>query len=124
MRLLHLIQKSAQAMFRIGRVFETHLSVSDLKRSMSFYADVLGLELAHVVPERGVAFYWLGGRGKSMLGLWAVSGPLRMTLHTAFEVGLDDVLRSAAELRKAGVTPLDFFGAATDEPVILAWMPA
>jgi lactoylglutathione lyase len=111
-------------MIRIGKVFEAHLSVSNLQQSMTFYSEVLGLELAHVIPERGVAFYWLGGKGKSMLGLWAVSGPLRMTLHTAFEVELGDLLKSATELRKAGVTPLDFFGVPTDDPVVLAWMPA
>jgi hypothetical protein len=27
-------------------------------------------------------------------------------------------------LRRAGLVPLDFFGQPTDEPVVLAWMPA
>ena len=29
---------------------------------MTFFSEVLGLELAHVVAERRVAFYWIGGR--------------------------------------------------------------
>jgi lactoylglutathione lyase len=32
----------------------------------------LGLELARVFPERKVAFYWIGGAGKAMLGFWEV----------------------------------------------------
>ncbi len=30
----------------------------------------------------------------------------------------------SAKLRSAGITPLDFANNATDEPVVLAWMPA
>src|SRR5688500_15988585 len=52
---------------------EAHLSVRDLDRSIAFYRDVVGLELAHVMPERQVAFFWIGGPGRSMLGLWSGS---------------------------------------------------
>ena len=72
-------------MIPISDLFEAHLTVVDLGRSMTFYGQVLGLELAEVFPERKVAFYWIGGRGSSML---------------------------------------DFVGTPTDEPVVLAWMPA
>ena len=61
-------------MIPIQEVFEAHLTVSDLQRSMEFYGDTLGLELASVFPERKVAFYWMGGRGRSMLGIWE-TGP-------------------------------------------------
>ena len=56
-------------MIPIRDLFEAHLSVKDLQRSMSFFGDALGLELAQVFPERKVAFYWIGRRGDSMLGL-------------------------------------------------------
>ncbi len=106
-------------------LFETHLTVIDLERSMTFYSNVLGLELAEVFPQRKVAFYWIGGRGNAMLGLWEVgSGPQRLSLHTAFTSDLSDLLNAPARLRDAGVVPLDFEGAPTDEPVVLAWMPA
>ena len=59
-------------MIPIRELFETHLTVSDLERAKKFYSDVLGLELAQEFPERDVAFFWLGGRGTSMLGLWQV----------------------------------------------------
>lgn len=75
--------------------------------------------------ERKVAFYWIGGRGNSMLGLWEVgSGPQRLSLHVAFRADLQDVLEPPARLRAADVVPLDFQGMPTDEPVVLAWMPA
>ena len=106
-------------------LFEAHLTVSDLNRAMAFYGGVLGLEQALFVPARRVAFYWLGGHGKAMLGLWeAGSAPMRMNLHVAFRVGLDELLLAAGQLRSAGVDPLDFNSQPTIEPVVLGWMPA
>jgi lactoylglutathione lyase len=110
---------------RIHDLFETHLTVAGLRRSMEFYGGVLGLDLAHIFQERKVAFYWIGRPGKAMLGLWEVgTGPLQMKLHLAFSVDLPDLLDAPARLRAAHVTPRDFAGDATDEPVVLAWMPA
>ena len=40
------------AIIPIKGLFEAHLTVSDLERSIAFYRDVVGLELAHTVPER------------------------------------------------------------------------
>ena len=37
-------------------IFETHLPVSDMPRSIAFYRDTLGLNLAAEFPERGIAF--------------------------------------------------------------------
>jgi lactoylglutathione lyase len=108
----------------IRKLFETHLTVSNLRRAMKFYGGVLQFELAHHIVERGVAFYWIGGHRKSMLGLWEAGGPQRMTLHTAFSATLEDILAAPQQLREAGVEPLDFDGRPTDEPDVLAWMPA
>lgn len=92
---------------------------------MIFFGDTLGLKLAHVVPDRKAAFYWIGQPGESMLGLWEVgTAPQRMSLHIAFAVELADLLGAPKRLRAAGVIPLDFSGNPTDEPVVLAWMPA
>ena len=112
-------------MIPIRSLFESHLTVGDLQRLMAFYGGVLGLELAQVFPERRVAFYWIGGRGESMLGLWeAGTGPQRMSLHLAFHVDLADLVEAPARLKSAQVAPLDFSGSPTGEPVVLAWMPA
>lgn len=106
-------------------LFETHLTVTDLQRSMTFYGQVLGMEMAEVFSERKVAFYWIGGRGNAMLGLWEVgSGPQRLSLHIAFKSDLGELLDAPARLRAAGVVPLDFCEAPTEEPVVLCWMPA
>lgn len=106
-------------------LFETHLPVADLERSSGFYSDVVGLQLAYAVPERAAAFFWIGGPGESMLGLWSSgSAPMGMRLHIAFKSSLDDVFAACARLRSAGVTPLSFFGLETTEPSVIAWMPA
>jgi lactoylglutathione lyase len=106
-------------------LFEAHLTVSDMQRSVAFYRDVVGLPLALEVPERGAAFFWIGGRGEGMLGLWSLgSAPMALSLHVAFKAPLEDVLSGCDGLRSAGVTPLSFFGAETDEPSVLGWMPA
>jgi lactoylglutathione lyase len=106
-------------------LFESHLTVSDLGRSVAFYRDVVGLPVAFEVPERGAAFFWCGASGKTMLGLWSLgSTPMGMNLHVAFDVELRHVLDSPGRLRALGVTPLSFFGQETDEPTVIGWMPA
>ena len=112
-------------MIPVQDLFETHLTVTDLDSALEFYRDVVGLRLAYVTSAREAAFFWIGPAGNAMLGLWASgAGPQRMTLHTAFRVSLADVVAAPGALRSAGITPLDFDGQPTDEPVVLAWMPA
>lgn len=109
----------------VARLFEAHLIVSDLDVSVAFYRDRLGFELAHVVPARRAAFFWIGSRGNSMLGLWqAGAGPQKMTSHVAFVAAADDVVAAPGRLQSAGIVVLDFNGQPIDEPVVLAWMPA
>ena len=106
-------------------LFETHLTVADVGRSVAFYRDVVGLPLALEVPERGAAFMWIGQPGDAMLGLWSIgSAPMGMSLHVAFSVSPEAVLEAVERLREAGVTPLSFFGAETGEPSVIGWMPA
>ena len=111
---------------RPGRcLFETHLTTSDLNRSVAFYRDVVGLSLALELPERGAAFFWIGGPGEAMLGLWSLgSAPIGLSLHVAFRATLDDVLHACDRLRQVAVTPLSFFATETNEPSVIGWMPA
>ena len=112
-------------MTAVQGLFESHLTVADLPRAMAFYSQIPGFTLAATFPERRVSFYWVGGRGKSMLGLWEVgTGPQTLSLHIAFRTDLAHLLEAPARLRSVGVVPLDFDGAPTEEPVVLAWMPA
>jgi GNAT superfamily N-acetyltransferase/catechol 2,3-dioxygenase-like lactoylglutathione lyase family enzyme len=109
----------------IGGLFEAHLTVGDLGRSVAFYRDTVGLSLALEVPERGAAFLWLGEPGESMLGLWSLgSAPVGLSSHVAFSASLDDVLTACERLRGLGVTPLSFFADETTEPSVIGWMPA
>jgi lactoylglutathione lyase len=89
------------------------------------YRDLLGLELAHVLPERQAAFFWIGGPGRAMLGLWSGSvSPNTLRLHLAFGLALEAVLASPAALRRSGVEPLDCHGQPATEPSVIGWMPA
>jgi ribosomal protein S18 acetylase RimI-like enzyme len=114
-----------KAMPRAVGLFEAHLTVSDLDRSVEFYRDVVGLRLALVLEERGAAFFWIGAPGEAMLGLWSFgSAPMGFLLHIALKASLEDVLAACDGLRSNGVTPLSFFGAETSEPSVIGWMPA
>jgi catechol 2,3-dioxygenase-like lactoylglutathione lyase family enzyme len=109
----------------IRGLYEAHLTVTDLDRSIAFYRDILGLTLAHRIPERHVAFFWLGAPGQQMLGLWSIhTSPMRMRLHIAFDVELGQVFESVQALRAANITPRSGTGAPIEEPIVLAWMPA
>ncbi|HEY6884649.1 MAG TPA: VOC family protein [Nitrososphaeraceae archaeon] len=110
-------------------LFETHLSVSNLQRSIAFYLDIVGLHLALEACERGAAFFWIGDRSfprRSMLGLWSIgTAPIGLTLHVAFEVaGINELLDAPKRLKDQGITPLSFFGIESMEPSVIGWMPA
>jgi lactoylglutathione lyase len=109
----------------IRELFEAHLTVSDLGRSIAFYRNRLGFDLAFRVDDRRVAFFWLGGHGRSMLGLWETgSAPITIRLHLAFGCTLADVVAAPERLRTAGIEPTGFYGEAVNEPVVIGWMPA
>jgi lactoylglutathione lyase len=116
----------------IKGLFEAHIIVRDMQRSVAFYRDVLGLEVGIEQPERPAAFFWVGGRGKSMLGIFTLgSWPTQMMQHhLSFQVKLEDLLAAPQRLRYAGIspkgrrTPSYPRGEPTDEPIVFAWMPA
>ena len=115
----------SQTLIPVADLFEAHLTVTDLDRAVAFYRDQLTLPLARVLPDRKVAFFWIGAPGKAMLGLWEAGAmPINLSLHVAFRAALSDLQDAPARLRKAGIEPMDLDGRPTDEPVVLAWMPA
>jgi lactoylglutathione lyase len=113
-------------------LFEAHLTVQDVPRSIGFYRDVVGLQLALSDPDRPSAFFWLGGPCHTMLGLFSPSAFARalgtsaqfMQQHLAFRVKLNDLLQAPQRLRSAGITPLNNQRKPIDEPIVFAWMPA
>lgn len=108
----------------ITGLFETHLTVGDLDRSIRFYRDVLHLPFAYAVPERRAAFLWIGAPGNAMLGLWASSAPTGLHLHIAFQMPVADIIRAVDDLRAATITPRDFNGEPCETPCVIGWMPA
>jgi len=113
------------ALSNITGLFETHIPVADLDRSIRFYRDQIGLTLARVVPDRNAAFFWIAGPETGMLGLWGEqAGPLRMTLHFALRTPLADLVRLPDRLDAQGIQPLGFHGDPIVEPVVIGWMPA
>jgi len=116
----------------IESLFEAHLVVQDVPRSIAFYRDVMGLELALSDPQRPAAFFWLGGRCHTMMGIFSApafaaalgSSAHFMQQHLAFRVKLSDLLEAPRRLRAAGITPLDNQRKSANEPIVFAWMPA
>ena len=106
----------------IRGLYETHLTVSDLERSIGFYRDVLGLTLAHRVAQRRAAFFWMGAPRQSMLGLWEIgTSPNRFRLHISFAAELADVVASISHLHAAGIA---LRHENREEPLVFGWMPA
>jgi catechol 2,3-dioxygenase-like lactoylglutathione lyase family enzyme len=117
-------------------VFETHLDVTDLDRSLEFYTAILGLELAlrgqvdgarsdaHSRGARGFALLWVGGRGHAMLGLWERPSEHIHPQHFAFEVGLQELPAMVAELTRQGIELRDFFQQRTAIPTVFGFIPA
>lgn len=108
----------------ISGLFETHLKVADLERSMHFYGEVLGLELGNVDWARRIAFYWLGGRGQAVLGLWEAPPEKVAPQHFAFRSTLEQMHQASAFLRDRGLPARNFLSDGRDAPTVHAWMPA
>jgi catechol 2,3-dioxygenase-like lactoylglutathione lyase family enzyme len=114
-------------MFRA--LFETHLHVADLERSMEFYGDVLGLKLGLYERARRAAFYWIGQGRKSMLGLWeqppwAAKTKTIARQHIAFEVAARDLKAAIRRVRERGMETRDFHEKVTSIPSTFRWIPA
>ena len=119
------MNRQAPPAARVGGLFEAHLLVGDVGRSVAFYRDVVGLQLAYEMSERDGAFLWAGEPGTSMVGLWSHgTAPIGLQLHLAFAVSLAEVLQAPARLNDHGVQPLSFFGTPTDQASVIGWMPA
>ncbi|MDQ0191444.1 VOC family protein [Alicyclobacillus cycloheptanicus] len=104
----------------IKGLYEAHLPVSDIDRSIEFYHG-LGLEIAYKGPR--VTFFWIE-KGKSWLGLWPsehAKTPYHPSVrHVAFYVELEDMKRAQEWLADHGIAVRDAFGVVgEDQPLIL-----
>ncbi|MEH6892419.1 VOC family protein [Bacillus sp. JJ864] len=109
----------------IKNIYETHLHVRDLEMAIDFYQNKLGLKLARIIPERKVAFFWIGEGRQQMLGLWEKSKDTSIQLnHFAFGVELNFLRRSKAWLEDRGIEVIGSQGKGNEEPIVQSWMPA
>lgn len=109
----------------IKGLFETHLFVEDLERSVAFYKDIMGLIPCGYQDARRLAFFWIDEPGAAMLGLWEKPKAQIDIRHFAFRCSVDDVLNHAAGFLKGhGLKPYNFLKDGTGQPMVFAWMPA
>lgn len=104
----------------IKGLYEAHLPVSDIRRSIDFY-EKLGLELAYNGGR--VTFFWIE-KGKSWLGLWQcpqVEIPYHASIrHVAFRVDLEDIKKAKVWLADKGIEVRKAFGfPAERQPLVL-----
>jgi catechol 2,3-dioxygenase len=75
---------------RGARIGHMHLRVTDLRRSVRFYNEVLGLEVMMDVPQMGAAFLSAGGYHHHLgLNTWHSAGG---TPHEEHDAGLDEFI--------------------------------
>jgi lactoylglutathione lyase len=108
----------------ITGLFETHLKVRNLERAITFYRDVLGLELGYHESARGLALFWIGERGQAMLGLWQVPEAEFVTSHFAFTIPLEQMYGVCTALERQGIAWRNFLNDDSGSLYVHAWMPA
>ncbi|PQV48920.1 catechol 2,3-dioxygenase-like lactoylglutathione lyase family enzyme [Jejuia pallidilutea] len=109
----------------IKGLYETHLFVENLERSIEFYKNILGLEQCHFEEERRAAFFWIGEPKEAMLGLWEKPKSEIDRRHFAFKCDKNFIINEASEfLKKQGLNPFNFLNDGTDKPMVFAWIPA
>ncbi|EDM37790.1 glyoxalase family protein [Pedobacter sp. BAL39] len=109
----------------IKGLFETHIDVENLERSIDFYQHVMGLKLCYYEEARRIAFFWVGADKSAMLGLWEKPKDQVCTRRFAFRCTVEDVLNnSIGFLQKHNLKPYNFLKSDDLKPMVFAWMPA
>ncbi len=109
----------------IKGLFETHLFVENLERSIEFYKNILGLEQCYYEAERKAAFFWIGKPKEAMLGLWEKPKEEIDKRHFAFRCDAEDILnKSVSYLKEKNLKPYNFLKDGTEQPMVFTWMPA
>lgn len=109
----------------IKGLYETHIFVENLERSIDFYKNTLGLTECGYNDDRRIAFFWIGEPKGAMLGLWEKPKEQIDIRHFAFRCDVNDVLNKAVDFLKArGLQPYNFLKDGKEKPMVFAWMPA
>ena len=113
-------------------LYEVHLPVTDIRRSMDFYTGKLGFELGFGDPEEGsVLLIYVRGNTRWMLGLFEVEEIEHRhpaEYHISFRISSDEVDRMIPHLEQQGIEPVHPSTAPREgpmqEPIVHGWMPA
>ncbi|HET6769184.1 MAG TPA: VOC family protein [Chitinophagaceae bacterium] len=109
----------------IKGLYETHLFVRNLEKSIDFYKNILGLEQCYFDAKRRIAFFWIGRPRQAMLGLWEKSEGEIEKQHFAFNCDKEFVLNNSVDfLKHHKLRPYNFLNDGTERPMIFSWMPA
>lgn len=109
----------------IKGLYETHLFVENLERSIDFYANKMGLKQCRFNPDRRTAFFWIGAEKQFMLGLWEKPKEQVEVRHFAFECEPDWVQNESFNyLKSRNINSWNFLNDGTKGPMVFVWMPA
>lgn len=109
----------------IKGLYETHLFVEDLERSIEFYKDTLKLKQCRFNNERRTAFFWIGEDKKSMLGLWEKPKDEIDIRHFAFECDPNWIENESVNyLKSRNIKYWNFLNDGNKGPMVFVWMPA
>ena len=109
----------------IKGLYETHLFVENLERSIDFYANTLGLEQCRLKDDRRIAFFWVGEPKQQMLGLWEKPKDEIDIRHYAFQCEPNWILNESVDFfKKHNLNSWNFLNDGTNRPMVFTWMPA
>ncbi len=110
----------------IKGIYETHINVGNLERSIDFYKNILGLEQCSYPDTRRIAFFWVGKPQEYMLGLWEkAKAEVVVKMHFAFRCDKEDILTKSVDfLESKKLKPYNFLKDDRNIPLVFAWMPA
>ncbi|MBC8756685.1 VOC family protein [Kordia sp. YSTF-M3] len=109
----------------IKGLFETHLFVENLERSIEFYKNTLELKQCRFDDSRRIAFFWIGEDKKFMLGLWEKPKEEIDIRHFAFECDPDWIQNESLNyLKSRNINSWNFLNDGTQGPMVFVWMPA
>jgi len=109
----------------IKGLYETHLFVENLERSIDFYTNKMELKQCRFNNQRRTAFFWIGEDKKFMLGLWEKPKDQIDIRHFAFECDPDWILNESVDfLKSRNIKYWNFLNNRTDGPMVFVWMPA
>ena len=109
----------------IKGIFETHLFVRDLEKSIDFYSNILGLKQCYFEKERRAVFFWVGEPKQQMLGLWERPKDEIDIRHFAFECEPEWIINESIPFfKKHNLTFHNFLKDNIERPMVFSWTPA